>query len=127
MMDAVESVNVQTAPIRWRIYANGTVDRSTTEGFAWDHVTLDSLLAFGAGTAFITGGTAPTRTVCWLIGKSGVVFVSTDAVHFTRLTVPEAIDLKSITASDAQHATVTASDGRTFVTENGGISWKGVG
>jgi photosystem II stability/assembly factor-like uncharacterized protein len=38
------------------------------------------------------------------------------------------VDLRSITASDGDNATVITADGRTFVTTDGGQSWsKGPG
>ena len=72
----------------------------------------------------LTAGAAPSRDVCWLVGPSGTVVVSTDGRTWQRVPVPEAIDLTAVRASDGLNATVTAVDGRTFTTTDAGKSWR---
>jgi hypothetical protein len=50
------------------------------------------------------------------VGQRGVVLLTTDGLTWRRVPFPESIDLVGVQASDATHATVTTSDGRTFVT-----------
>jgi hypothetical protein len=100
---------------RWRI-ANGAIERSEDGGASWTRIQplADT----------ITGGTAPTRSICWLIGANGAVFVTTDGVTFARVPLPEPVDLTAITATDAQSATVTTADGRRFRTDDSGRTWR---
>jgi hypothetical protein len=37
---------------------------------------------------------------------------------------PEAVDLAGIQATDARNASVKTVDGRTFVTPDGGLTWR---
>ena len=74
--------------------------------------------------AAATARSSPSPNVIWLVGLGGAVHLATDGVTFTRLPFPEAIDLTAVTASDDRRATVTARDGRTFRTEDGGRTWQ---
>ena len=104
------------ANVRWRI-ARGDVERSVDGGTTWE------IQPTGAPTT-PTAGAAPSPTVCWLVGPGGLIVLSTDGKTWQRVSFPEAIDLTSIRASDAANATVTAIDGRTFVTSDGGKTWR---
>lgn len=101
---------------RWRVAANG-IERSEDGGRTW-------LVVRPTTGDVITGGVAPAGSICWLIGRSGVVLVTADGVTFSRAPLPEAIDLSSISATDAQSATVTTVDGRRFRTDDAGRSWR---
>lgn len=100
---------------RWRITGR-RVERSTNGGTQWDPIALQS-------PGDLTAGSAPSASVCWIVGRLGAVFVTTDATMFVRLTFPEAVDLVSVTATDAQNATVRSADGRSWRTTDGGRSW----
>jgi hypothetical protein len=107
------------ANVRWRI--NGTnVERSGDAGATWQ------MQSTGASAA-LTAGAAPSRTVCWMIGAAGTVTLSIDGRSWQRLAFPEPIDLRAVRASDAAHAVVTAVDGRTFATIDGGRTWQSSG
>jgi photosystem II stability/assembly factor-like uncharacterized protein len=71
----------------------------------------------------LTAGAAPSVNVCWLVGRSGVVVLTTDGRVWQRLTFPEQADLTAVTAIDARTATVTTADGRRFGTADGGRTW----
>jgi len=103
--------------IRWRIVASGGVERSIDGGLTWQPQST------GAATP-LTAGSAPSPTVCWLAGAGGLVLISTDGATWTRASLPEAIDLQSVRASDASNATVTTIDGRVFTTTDGGKTWR---
>src|SRR4029079_7188274 len=108
-----------TAPpglARWRILPSGKVERSTDGGSTWDAIALDP-------PAPLTGGTAPTASICWLIGRAGVIYRADDVVHFLRVTFPAAVDLVLIRATGAAQASVTTADGRVFTTADGGLTW----
>jgi hypothetical protein len=102
---------------RWRILP-AQVQRSVDDGQTWDVIAIDP-------RAVLLAGSAPSRLVCWLVGRNGAVLVSSDALHFTRLPFPQDIDLVGVTATDNRRAIVTAADGRTFGTTDGGLTWTG--
>ncbi len=68
-------------------------------------------------------GSAPSASVCWVVGREGVVVRTTDGSRWTRLPFPNTADLVGVTASSADAATVVAADGRTFSTADGGATW----
>jgi hypothetical protein len=105
-----------TIPARWRLWSDGRIERSTNAGATWRPVATDTPVP-------LTDGSSPSNLVCWLIGPNGAVLLSTDGARFTRLPFPEPADLVSITAVNDRAATVRTSDGRTFVTGDGGGSW----
>jgi Photosynthesis system II assembly factor YCF48 len=102
---------------QWRVGKPGSVQRSNDAGATWE--------TQGTGVSVvITSGAAPSDSVCWLVGKSGVVLQSTDGRSWRRVPFPHAIDLISVVATDARTATVTTAAGRTFTTTDGGRTWK---
>ena len=71
----------------------------------------------------LTAGASPAPLVCWLIGPRGRVLLSRDGATWKTVSIAEPIDLVSIRATDDKSATVTAADGRTFATTDGGTTW----
>lgn len=103
--------------VRWRITPSG-VERSTDAGTTWTATPTGI-------TAELTAGAAASGSVCWLVGKAGVVLVSTDGQSWRRVPFPEATDLSAVRTTDAAGlaASVTTSAGRTFRTTDGGATW----
>src|SRR6202050_4144001 len=106
----------------WRIGHGGRIERSTDSEQTWqkqDSGVTNDLLA----------GSAPANDVCWIAGTRGTILRTTDGgAHWTKLTSPELLgsvipDWNFITAADANNATVSTLDGRTFSTRDGGKSW----
>jgi hypothetical protein len=118
----VERVGVSTDILssdpraRWRIAGTG-VQRSTDGGTTWtDQAT---------GTAVrLTAGSAPQPDICWVVGDAGTVLVSVDGLAWRRLTPPVQAPFVAVSATSADAATVTTSDGRVFVTANRGQTWQ---
>ena len=110
---------VQTADgsTRWRSVTAGSVQRSIDAGATWE--TQSTGVA-----AIVSSGAAPSKSVCWLVGKGGVVLLSSDGRSWRQVPFPEAVDLVSVGATDASSAAVTTVNGRTFTTVDGGKSWK---
>jgi hypothetical protein len=106
-------------PVRWRIMGSGQVLKSTN-GETWVAVPI-------APPIFIVSGDAPSPSVCWLAGRSGVVMRSTDATTFSRIVFPDASDLRAINATDARQATVTTAIGDVYMTTDGGETWRKIG
>jgi len=113
--------------VLWRFGAKGLIEKSTDAGKTWNRqpspVTVDLL-----------SGSAPSEKVCWAIGVSGIVLRTLDGENWEKLgsptadkvgeTISASVSLRSITARDSLHATITTADGQTFVTTDGGKTWR---
>jgi putative zinc finger protein len=73
--------------------------------------------------AQVTAGSSPSTAVCWIVGRAGTILRSTDQRTWQRLTFLLTVDLTSVTATDAQSASIVTADGRTFLTVDGGVTW----
>ena len=104
------------AAVRWRI-VGPVVQRSTDGGVRWEPVSTGT-------SGQLLAGAAPSATVCWLVGRGGVVIVSIDGRQFRRVEFPEATDLSSVTATDERSASVSTIDGRIFTTIDAGLTWR---
>ena len=113
----MDAVNVAAPPFYWRILSTDVIERSV-DRLKWEPVAIDPPVQG------LAGGAAPSATVCWIIGRAGLVLRTTDGKEFTRVTQPAPVDLISITAQDGFRATVTTAGGQTFTTTDGGKSWK---
>jgi photosystem II stability/assembly factor-like uncharacterized protein len=101
---------------RWRIGAPGTMLRSTDSGVTWTSQRT-------AVPVVIAAGSAPARDVCWIVGRSGAVMLSTDGTTWQLRPFPEPVNLTAVRAVDSKTAVVTTADGRQFSTTDGGASW----
>jgi photosystem II stability/assembly factor-like uncharacterized protein len=114
---APETIIASSNPsTRFRLLRGGGVQRSADGGATWQTEVTGA-------TDTLTAGFSPSPSVCWLIGPSGTVLLSTDGRSWRRRPFPESVDLRSVTASDSDNATVTTVDGRVFVTTDGGQNW----
>jgi hypothetical protein len=102
---------------RWRIVPGGAVQRSSDAGSTWQTQQT------GVDVTLIAGA-SPSPSVCWLVGPAGIVLLSTDGLSWRRLAFPEATDLIAIQATDDKTAIVASADGRSFSTDDGGVTWK---
>ena len=105
------------ASIRWHIGPAGVAEYSEDAGATWEATPT------GVGTDLMAGA-SPSGDVCWVVGRAGIVLLTTDGRQWQRLMFPVAVDLAAIQATDARTATVTAMDGRRFTTVDGGTTWK---
>jgi Photosynthesis system II assembly factor YCF48 len=103
--------------VRWRVLRGRIVEHSSDGGANWatQYTATDN--------AVLLSGAAPSSTVAWLVGRAGMVLVTTDGRTWQRVGFPEAVDLVIVTATDARTATVTTADKRTFITTNSGQTW----
>jgi Photosynthesis system II assembly factor YCF48/Putative zinc-finger len=102
---------------RWRITPTpGLLQHSADGGSTWERQQTNV-------AAELTAGASPMPSVCWLVGRGGVVLLSTDARTWRRVSFPESADLTAVRATDASTATVTTADGRKFSTSDGGVTW----
>jgi photosystem II stability/assembly factor-like uncharacterized protein len=118
---AAPEIEIPAPGARWRIRAGRQVERSTSNGASWDAV------AIPAPVPELTAGSAVSPTVCWLVGRGGAVYFTTDGVQFVRVSFPETADLVAVRATDERSATVTAADGRSWRTADQGRLWTALG
>jgi hypothetical protein len=102
---------------KWRI-VNGAVEHTEDGGVTWQPQALGVDVPVRAGAA-------PAARVCWLAGDRGLVLLTTDGARWRRIAFPDTVDLVSILATDASHATVTTATGLRFSTADGGQTWTG--
>jgi hypothetical protein len=101
---------------RWRI-VSGRVEHSADGGSTWESQQTGSTVTPAAGSA-------PSASVCWLVGPGGTVLLSTDGRTWQRITFPESADLVGVRATDDKNATVTVATGAAYSTTDGGLTWK---
>ena len=102
--------------VLWRISSGRYVEMSVDAGTTWR-------TQWTSPTAHVVAGSAPSIDTCWLVGRGGIVLLTTDASKWRTLTPPADADFGSVAAIDASSATVTATDGRQFKTSDGGKHW----
>jgi putative zinc finger protein len=102
--------------IRWRVVGTGRVEHSTNGGARWQPATLPE-------SATLIAGSSPSASICWLVGRAGAIYVTTDGLRFVRVPFTDRTDFVSIRATDGRHATVVTIDGRTMRTEDQGVTW----
>lgn len=122
---ATKSAGGRTAPlviptpdstVLYRIVSGGFVERSQDRGATWQGQLLDS-------SAELRAASAPAPVVCWVVGRAGVVFITDDGKNWRNVSIPGASDLTSVDAKDELSATVSATDGQKWSTEDGGKTW----
>ena len=99
--------------IMWRA-RDRTIEHSTDGGVTWttEH-TADRPIRAGA---FVDAN------VAWLVGESGLVLRRTKNGWFSA-SPPADGTITAVRASSPSKASVTLEDGRTFTTDNGGVTW----
>lgn len=102
--------------VQWRIDGR-SVQRSTDAGASWQSQ------ATGAAVQLLAGS-SPSPTVCWIVGRSGTVLLSTDGATWRSLTFPQpTVDIVRVTATDDVSATVTTATGSVYRTVDAGRTW----
>ncbi len=95
----------------------GRIDRSTDEGRTWT-------TELSGVDDRIQATACPSSDACWLGADNGAVFVRTAAGTWLRRVVPPPRSpIRRIVALDHDRATVELSDGRRYVTTDGGSTW----
>jgi hypothetical protein len=101
---------------RWRIVSGQQIEWSTIASTEWGPASIEA-------PGVLTAGAAPSATVCWIVGRRGAVYVTTDGKRFVRVPFPEMSDLVAVSATDERTATVSSADGRSWSTTDQGNSW----
>jgi hypothetical protein len=125
-----ESVMVQSADDRsartlvrspdpdvlWRISSGRFVERSKDAGATWR-------VQWTSANARVVAGAAPSVETCWLVGRNGIILLTTDGKKWKTIAPPAEADFVEVEATDASSATVTTTDDRKFTTSDGGKRW----
>jgi hypothetical protein len=102
--------------IRWRI-SNRRIEHSTDAGLTW-------ALQRAEAEGDLLAGAAPDADVCWIVGRMGIVLLTTDGHTWRRIDFPDpAATLIGVAAAGSLDATVSTSDGRAYRTTDGGRTW----
>lgn len=106
------------AEYSWRVWPRGKIEYSFDNSRTWQ--TQKSGV-----TADLTGGSAPTGKVCWIVGKAGTILLTTDrGKHWKQLSSPIKSNIEGVFAQDAKRASIwTPSHKQSFETNDGGVTW----
>jgi hypothetical protein len=101
----------------WRFGPRGLIEKSSDGGKMWTRQPSPTNTRLAAGSA-------PSKEVCWAVGAEGVVLRTTDGERWEKVASPTEAGLHSVAARNAMEARVTAVDGKTYVTADGGRTWR---
>lgn len=102
--------------ILWRISRGQFVERSSDAGQTWR-------AQWTSVNAHVVAGSAPSVETCWIVGRGGIVLLTTDGKKWRTIEPPASTDFVGVRASDASSATVISTDGHKFETSDGGKHW----
>jgi photosystem II stability/assembly factor-like uncharacterized protein len=102
--------------VLWRFSGGRFVERSSDAGATWR-------VQWTTASAHLVAGAAPTSDSCWLVGRGGMILLTTDGKNWKTITPPADADFVSVVATDAASATVTSTDNRKFTTSDSGKHW----
>jgi hypothetical protein len=112
-------ISTPDSDVFYRIAGGGFVEISEDGGATWQRQLLNPSAEF-------TAGSAPEPRICWLVGRSGIVFLTEDGKSWRELLSPTSEDLVVVVAKSASNATVTATDDRKWSTDDDGRNWRPV-
>ncbi|MGA8013327.1 MAG: hypothetical protein WB949_12940 [Candidatus Acidiferrales bacterium] len=102
--------------VLWRISSGRFVERSSDAGSTWR-------VQWTNANAHVVAGAAPSVETCWLVGRNGIILLTTDGKKWRTIAPPADADFVDVAATDASSATVTTTDDRKFTTTDGGKRW----
>ena len=112
-------ITTPDSDVFYRIAAGGFVEISENGGVTWQRQLLNPSAQF-------TAGSAPEPRICWLVGRSGIVFLTEDGKNWRQIPSPMSEDLIAVVAKSASNATVASDDDRKWTTDDAGKSWHAV-
>jgi hypothetical protein len=102
--------------VAYRIADGGFIEQTEDGGATWQGQLLNP-------AADITAGSAPAPSICWLVGRAGVIFLTEDGKNWRKLTSPSPSDLVAVVAKSATSATVTVTEEEKWSTDDAGKTW----
>jgi hypothetical protein len=112
-------ITTPDSDVFYRIATGGFVEISENGGVTWQRQLLNPSAQF-------TAGSAPEPRICWLVGRSGIVFLTEDGQNWRQIPSPTSEDLIAVVAKSASNATVTSDDDRKWATDDAGQNWHAV-
>jgi len=112
-------ITTPDSDVFYRIATGGFVEISEDGGVTWQRQLLNPSAQF-------TAGSAPEPRICWLVGRSGIVFLTDDGKNWRQIPSPTSEDLIAVVAKSASNATVASDDDRKWTTDDAGKSWHAV-
>jgi hypothetical protein len=103
--------------ILWRVAGAHEIQLSRDVGATWQAQLTETSVR-------LVTGSAPSSKICWVVGRQGTILRTVDGEKWETVKSPTELDITSVSAQDADVATITASDGRIYETKNGGAKWK---
>jgi hypothetical protein len=116
MISTIISIPTPDKQVIYRIVGAGFVERTTDAGATWQGQLVSQ-------NSDIAAGSAPSAKICWLVGRAGAIFRTSDGTNWKKIPPPASVDLVSVNATNASTATVTAAGGQKYSTENAGKIW----
>jgi hypothetical protein len=102
--------------VLWRISSGRFVERSADAGATWHTQWTNA-------NAHVVAGAATSVETCWLVGRGGIILLTTDGKKWKTVSPPADVDFVNVAATGASSATVTTSEGRQFTTSDSGKHW----
>lgn len=122
MLETAEDRKAQTIvrspdpQVLWRISSGRFVERSADAGATWHTQWTNA-------NAHVVAGAATSVETCWLVGRGGIILLTTDGKKWKTVSPPADVDFVNVAATGASSATVTTSEGRQFTTSDSGKHW----
>jgi hypothetical protein len=112
-------ITTPDSDVFYRIATGGFVEISEDGGVTWQRQLLNPSAEF-------TAGSAPEPRICWLVGRSGIVFLTEDGKNWRQIPSPTSEDLIAVVAKSGSNATVASDDDRKWTTDDAGKNWHAV-
>jgi hypothetical protein len=103
--------------VAYRIADRGFIEQTEDGGATWQGQLLNP-------SADITAGSAPAPSICWLVGRAGVIFLTEDGKNWRKLPSPSPSDFVAVVAKSATSATVTVTEEEKWSTDDAGKTWR---
>ncbi len=122
MLETAEDRKAQTIvrspdpQVLWRISSGRFVERSADAGATWHTQWTNA-------NAHVIAGAATSVETCWLVGRGGIILLTSDGKKWKTVSPPADVDFVNVAATGASSATVTTSEGRQFTTSDSGKHW----
>jgi hypothetical protein len=110
-------IRTPDSDVAYRIADGGFIEQTEDGGATWQGQLLNP-------AADITAGSAPAPSICWLVGRAGVIFLTEDGKNWRKLLSPSSSDFAAVVAKSATSATVTVTEEEKWSTDDAGKTWR---
>jgi photosystem II stability/assembly factor-like uncharacterized protein len=88
------AVRTRDPQVRYRLISGGFISRTTDGGATWNGQLVSPNAALAAGSA-------PSPTVCWVVGSKGAIYRTTGGITWKKIHSPAPADFTAVSAKDA--------------------------